>query len=68
VGPGVKEGGKNKTQPLQAGLWVEELIRQLYQEGARRLIAPGSSPVDQFGFWDGERDIDWGGLSLVYLL
>ena len=43
---------------------VEELILKLDSEGAGRLIAPGSAPVDQFGFWNGERDIDWGGLSL----
>jgi len=45
------------------GLWIEELILQLHQEGARRLITPGGPPVDQFGFGDREGDVDWGGHS-----
>jgi len=64
VGPWVKGGGEDKTQPVQAGLWIEVLIFQLHREGARRLIAPGGPPVDQFSFRNGEGDIDWQGLSL----
>jgi len=62
VGPWVKRGGEDEPQPLQAGLWIEELILQLHREGARRLIAPGGPPVDQFGFRNGEGDVDWRGL------
>jgi len=49
VGPFVKGGGEYESQPLQAGLWIEELIFQLHREGAWRFIAPGSPPVDEFG-------------------
>ena len=48
VGPWVKGGSEDEAQPLQAGLRIEELVFQLYWEGAGRLIAPGGSPVDQF--------------------
>jgi len=58
MGPWVKGGGEDKAQPLQAGLWIEELIFQLHREGARRLIAPGGSPVDQFSFRNREGDVD----------
>jgi len=64
MGPGVKGGGEDEAQPLQAGLWVEELILQLYRDVGRRLIAPGGLPVDQVGFRNGEGDVDSGGLSL----
>ena len=64
MGPWVKGGGEDKAQPLQAGLWVEELFLKLYREGARTLIASGSPPVDQFSLWNGEGDINQGGLSL----
>jgi len=50
VGSRGKGGGEDKAQPLQAGLRVEELILKLHQEGARRLIAPGSPPVNQSVF------------------
>ena len=46
------------------GLWVEELVFQLHREGARWLIAPGGSPVDQLSFRDGEGDVNWRGLPL----
>ena len=62
--PWVKGGGEDKTQPSQAGLWVEKLILKLHRDGARRLIAPGSPPVDQLGLWNGEGDINRGGLRL----
>ena len=62
VGPWVKGGGEDEAQPLQAGLRIEELVFQLYREGARRLIAPGGSPVDQFSFWNRKGDVDWRGL------
>jgi len=65
VGPRVKGGSENKAQPLQAGLRIKKLIFKLHREGAPRLIAPGCYPMDQFGFWDGEGDVDRGGLSLV---
>jgi len=65
VGPWVKGGGEDKAQLFQAGLWMEELILKLHREGPRRLIAPGGPPVDQFGHWNGEGDIDWGGLSFL---
>jgi len=64
VGPWVKGGGEHEAQPLQVGLWIEGLILQLHREGARRLIAPGGPPVDQFSFWNGEGDVDWRGLPL----
>jgi len=64
VGPWVKGGGEDEAQPLQAGLWIEELILQLHREGARRLIASGGPPVDQFSFRNGEGDVDSRGLSL----
>jgi len=64
VGPRVKGGGEDKAQPLQADLCVEELVLKLYREGGRRLIAPGSAPVDQFGFQNGEGDINRKGLPL----
>jgi len=64
VGPWVKGGGEDKAQPLQSGLRIEELILQLHREGARGLIALGGPPVDQFGFRNGEGDVDWRGLSL----
>ena len=64
VGPRVTGGGEDEAQPLQAGLRIEELILKLYWEGARRLIAPRSPPVDQFGLWNREGNVDWGGLSL----
>jgi len=64
VGPWVKGGSEDKAQPLQVGSWIEELILELHREGAGRLIAPGSLSVDQFGFRNGEGDVDWGGLSL----
>ena len=62
--PRVKGGGEDKAQALQVRLWIEELILKLYREGARRFIAPGSPPVDQLGFRDGEGDVNRGGLSL----
>jgi len=62
--PWVKGGGEDKAQPLHVGFWIEGLILELHWEGARLLIASGSPPVDQFGFWNGEGDVDWGGLSL----
>ena len=46
VEPWVKGGGEDKAQPFQAGLWIERLIKQLYRDGAWRLIAPGGPPVD----------------------
>jgi len=64
VGPWVKGGGEDKAQLLQASLWVEELFLKLPREGAWHLIAPGSSPVDQFGLWNGEGNINRVGLSL----
>ena len=64
MGPQVTGGGEDKDQPLQAGLWIEKLILKLHRQGAWRFIAPGSPPVDQFGFWDGEGDLDWGAPSL----
>jgi len=64
VGPRVKGGSENKAQPFQAGLWVEKLILKLHREGAQLLIALGGSPMDQFGLWNGKRDVDRGGLSL----
>jgi len=64
MGPWVEGGGEDKAQPLQAGLRVEELIRKLYREGARWLIAPGGPPMDQLGFRNGEGDVDRGGLTL----
>jgi len=64
VGPWVKGGGEDEAQPLQVGLWVEELIFQLHREGARWLMTPGGPPVDQFGLGNGEGDVDWGSLSL----
>jgi len=64
VEPWVKGGGKDKAQPLQVGLWIEELILKLHQEGARWLIASGSPPVVQLRFRNGEGDVDRGGLSL----
>jgi len=63
VGPWVKGGGEDKPQPLQAGLWIEELIFQLHRKGGQWLIAPGGPPVDQFTFWNGEGDVDRRGLS-----
>ena len=62
MGPRVKGGGKYETQPLQVGLWVEELVFQLHRKGARWLIAPGSSPVDQLSFRDGKGDVNQRGL------
>jgi len=58
VGSRVNGGGEDKAQPLQVGLWIEELIFQLHRKGARRLIAPGGPPVDQFRFRNGEGDVD----------
>jgi len=43
-------------------VWVEELVLQLHREGARWLVAPGGSPVDQLRLRDGEGDVDWRGL------
>ena len=54
VGPWVEGGGEDEAQPLQAGLWIEELIFQLHREGARQLVAPCGPPVDQFSFWNRE--------------
>jgi len=45
-------------------LRVEELVLKLHREGARQLIAPSGPPVDQFSFWDGERNVNWGGLPV----
>ena len=64
MGPWVEGGSEEEAQPFQVGLPLEELALKLHQEGARRLIDPGGSPVDQFSFWDGEGDVDWGGLPL----
>jgi len=64
VGPRVKGGSEDEAQPFQVGLRVEELVLKLHREGARRLIAHGGPPVDQFSFWDGAGDVDWGGLPL----
>ena len=58
VGPWVKGGGEDEAEPFQAGLWIEELIFELYREGARRFVAPGNPPVDQFSFWNREGDVD----------
>jgi len=33
VGPWVKGGGEDEAQPLQVGLWIEELVFQLNREG-----------------------------------
>ena len=64
VGPRVKGGSEDESQPLQAGQWIEQLLFQLHREGARRLMAPGGPPVDQLGLGNGKGDVDWGGLSL----
>ena len=62
VGPWVKEGGEDEAQPLQVRLWVEKLTFQLHREGAWWLFALGGFPVDQFSFWNRERNVDRGGL------
>ena len=64
--PRVEGGSEDETQPFQVGQWIEELVLKLHREGAWRLIGPGSSPVHQLSFWDGEGDVDWGGLLLNY--
>jgi len=64
VGPWVKGGGEDEAQPLQAGLWIAELVFHLHWEGARWLIAPGGPPVDQLSFWNGEGNVDWRALPL----
>jgi len=43
---------------------MPNMILKFHRESAWRLIALGGPPVAQFGFRDGERDVDWGGLSL----
>jgi len=64
VGPRVKGGGEDEAQSLQVRLWVEKLTFQLYREGARLLFALGGPPVDQFSFWNRERNVDRRSLSL----
>ena len=64
MGPWVKGGGEDEAQLLQVGLCIEELILQLHREGARCLIAPCGSLVNQFHLGNGEGDIDRGGLPL----
>jgi len=63
VGPRIEGASENKAQPLQVGLRVPELTFKLHLEGARCFIAPDGPPVDEFSFRNGERDVDWGGLS-----
>jgi len=59
VGPWVNGGAEDEAQPLQAGLYIEELVFQLHREGARWLIAPGGSPVDHLSFRNAQGNVDW---------